>query len=79
MIIENQYNTYEIENLTFHFDEDYYYPIVSFNFRVIHSYNYLPKTYFEDVTIRTMEPNLPYTMVLKEILTKCEEIIETLD
>ncbi len=78
MIIENGYNTYEIENLTFHFYEDYYYPSVSFNFRVVHSCEYLYKTYFEDITI-TIEPNLPYTMLLKEILKKCEEIIETLD
>lgn len=79
MIIENQYNSYKIENLTFHFDMGYYYPVISFNFSVVYSYKYLDKTYFEDVTIRMMEPNLPYTMVLKEILKKCEEIIETLD
>lgn len=50
-------------------------PIITFDFEVLKSYNYLEETSFNNIEMQ-IENNLPYTMLLKQIFKKCEEIIE---
>lgn len=75
MIVQNNWYSFKIKNLIFDFNEDYYSPIITFDFEVLKSYEYLEKTFFNNIEMK-IENNLPYTMLLKEILKKCEDIIE---
>lgn len=75
MIVRNNWDSFKIKNLTFDFSEDYSSPIIIFDFEVLESYNYLEKTSFDNIEMR-IENNLPYTMLLKQVFKKCEEIIE---
>lgn len=75
MKIKNNWDTFEIENLTFNFNKDYHTIIVTFDFKVIKSYSYLEKTFFENIEME-IENNLPYTMLLEKIFEKCENTID---
>lgn len=75
MIIQNNWNSFKIKNLIFDFSEDYSSPVITFDFEVLKSYNYLKETSFNNIEMQ-IENNLPYTMLLKEIFKKCEKIIE---
>lgn len=75
MTLKNNWNSFKIKNLIFDFNEDYFSPIITFDFEVLKSYNYLEKTSFNNIEMQ-IENNLPYTMLLKQIFKKCEEIIE---
>lgn len=75
MILKNNWNSFKIKNLIFDFNEDYSSPIITFDFEVLKSYNYLEETSFNNIEMQ-IENNLPYTMLLKQIFKKCEEIIE---
>lgn len=75
MTLKNNWNSFKIKNLIFDFNEDYSSPIITFDFEVLKSYNYLEETSFNNIEMQ-IENNLPYTMLLKQIFKKCEEIIE---
>lgn len=75
MIIQNGWYSFKIKNLIFDFNEDYYSPIITFDFEVLKSYEYLEETSFNNIEMQ-IENNLPYTILLKQIFKKCEEIIE---
>lgn len=75
MTLKNNWNSFKIKNLIFDFNEDYFSPIITFDFEVLKSYNYLEETSFNNIEMQ-IENNLPYTMLLKQIFKKCEEIIE---
>ena len=45
MIIQNGWYSFKIKNLIFDFNEDYYSPIITFDFEVLKSYEYLEKTF----------------------------------
>jgi hypothetical protein len=75
MTLKNNWNSFKIKNLTFDFNEDYFSPVITFDFEVLKSYDYLEKTSFNNIEMQ-IENNLPYTMLLKEILKECEKIIE---
>ena len=76
MTLKNTWNTFKIRNLTFEFNNDSFSPIIIFfDFEVLESDEYLEKKEYQDIDL-LVENNLPYTALLKEILKKCEEIIE---
>lgn len=75
MIIQNNWDSFKIKNLIFNFSEDYISPIITFDFEVLQSYNYLEETSFNNIKMQ-IENNLPYTMLLKEIFKECQKIID---
>lgn len=75
MIIQNNWDSFKIKNLAFNFSEDYFSPIITFDFEVLKSYNYLEETSFNNIKMQ-IENNLPYTMLLKEIFEECQKIID---
>lgn len=76
MTLKNAWDSFEIRNLTFEFNDDSFSPItILFDFEVLKSYEYLEKRKFQNIDL-LVEKNLPYTALLKEIFEKCEEIIK---
>ena len=75
MIIQNNWDSFKIKNLIFNFSEDYFSPIITFDFEVLKSYNYLEETSFNNIKMQ-IENNLPYTMLLKEIFIEFQKIID---
>ena len=76
IVLKNTWNSFKIKNLIFEFNSDNFSPIIIFfDFEVLESDEYLEKKEYQDIDL-LIENNLPYTTLLKEILKKCEEIIE---